>query len=61
MNIAVLSMTMSQINLGLQVGISRTKLSMDTLEQSGQMMADMLKSIELSVNPNVGSKINIKL
>lgn len=61
MDIAALSMAMSQMNLGTQVGVAVTKLSMDTAEQSGQMMADMLKGIELSVNPNIGSQIDIKL
>lgn len=61
MDIAALSMTMSQMNLGTQVGIAVTKLSMDTATESGKMMTDMLKSMELSVNPNIGSQIDIKL
>ena len=61
MDIAALSMAMSQMNLGTQVGIAVTKLSMDTATESGQMMTDMLKSMELSVNPNIGSQIDIKL
>ena len=61
MDIAALSMAMSQMNLGTQVGMAVTKLSMDTAEQTGQMMANMLKGMELSVNPNIGSQIDIKL
>nr|WP_307991084.1 YjfB family protein [uncultured Niameybacter sp.] len=61
MDIAALSMAMSQMNLGTQVGIAVTKLSMDTASESGQMMTEMLKSMELSVNPNIGSQIDIKL
>ena len=61
MDIAALSMAMSQMNLGTQVGVAVTKLSMDTATESGQMMTDMLKSMELSVNPNIGSQIDIKL
>lgn len=61
MDIAALSMALSQMNLGTQVGVAVTKLSMDTATESGQMMADMLKSMELSVNPNIGSQMDIKL
>lgn len=61
MDIAALSMAMSQMNLGTQVGVAVTKLSMDTAEQSGQMMANMIKGMELSVNPNMGSQIDIRL
>ncbi|MGL5677576.1 MAG: YjfB family protein [Cellulosilyticaceae bacterium] len=61
MDIAALSMAMSQMNVGTQVGLAVTKLSMDTAEQTGQMMAEMMRSMELSVNPNVGASIDIKL
>lgn len=61
MDIAALSMALSQQSVGLQVGVAVTKLAMDTGEQSGQLMADMLRGMELSVNPNVGSQIDIKL
>lgn len=61
MDIAALSMAMSQMNVGTQVGLAVTKLSMDTASQSAQTMADMLKGMELSVNPNIGSQIDIKL
>lgn len=61
MDIAALSMAMSQMNLGTQVGVAVTKLSMDTAEQSGQMMSKMIKGMELSVNPNMGSQIDIRL
>lgn len=61
MDIAALSMAMSQMNVGTQVGVAVTKLAMDTSEQGGQFMADMLKGMELSVNPNVGSQVDIKL
>ena len=61
MDIAALSMAMSQQNLGLQVGVAVTKLAMDTGEQSNQLMMDMMKQMEMSVNPNLGSQIDIKL
>ncbi|MGL4345062.1 MAG: YjfB family protein [Cellulosilyticaceae bacterium] len=61
MDIAALSMVMSQQNLGVQMGVAVTKMAMDSAEQGGQFMADMLKGMELSVNPHVGSQIDIKL
>lgn len=61
MDIAALSTAMSQQNLGMQVGVAVTKLAMDANEQSGQVMAEMLKGMEQSVNPNVGSNIDIRL
>ncbi|MGL4738152.1 MAG: YjfB family protein [Cellulosilyticaceae bacterium] len=61
MDIAALSMMMSQQNLGVQVGVAVTKMAMDTTEQTNQFMADMLKGMELSVNPHIGSQIDIKL
>lgn len=61
MDIAALSMAMSQQSLGLQVGVAVTKLAIDTSEQSSQLMTDMLKTMELSVNPHLGSTVDIKL
>lgn len=61
MDIAALSMAMSQQNVGLQVGIAVTKLSMDSSDQNMQFMTDMLKTMELSVTPHVGGSIDIKL
>lgn len=61
MDIAALSMAMSQQNVGLQVGIAVTKLSMDSSDQNMQFMTDMLKTMELSIQPHVGGSIDIKL
>ncbi len=61
MDIAALSMAVSQMNVGTQVSMAVTKLSMDTAEQSSNMMTEMLRNMEQSVNPNVGKHIDIKL
>lgn len=61
MDIAALSMAMSMQNASAQVGMAVTKMAMDTGEQSGQLMVDMIKQMEVSVNPNLGSKIDIRL
>lgn len=61
MDIAALSIAMSQMNTGTQVGMAVTKLAMDTGEQNGQLMADMIKSMEQSVNPHVGGNIDIRV
>ncbi|MGL4362156.1 MAG: YjfB family protein [Cellulosilyticaceae bacterium] len=62
MDIAALSIAMSQMNVATEVGAAVTKLSMDTTKtQSSQFMQDMIKSIEQSVNPGVGTVIDIKL
>ncbi|MHC1749832.1 MAG: YjfB family protein [Cellulosilyticaceae bacterium] len=61
MDIAALSMAMSMQNAGGQVGMAVTKMAMDTGEQAGQIMVDMIKQMELSVNPQLGSSIDIRL
>lgn len=61
MDIAALSIAMSQQNLGLQVGVAVTKLAMDSSDQSMQFMNDMLKTMELSAEPHKGQSIDIKL
>lgn len=61
MDIAALSGVMNRENIGLQVGVAVAKLAMNTGEQNTQVMTDMLKDMELSVNPNTGGNIDIKL
>lgn len=58
MDIAELSMGQSQSALMYQVGVAVTKMSMDTAEVAG---ANLVKMMEQSVNPNVGSNIDIRL
>ncbi|ONI43898.1 hypothetical protein AN640_06005 [Candidatus Epulonipiscium fishelsonii] len=61
MDIAGLSMGMSQMNVGVQLSVSVAKMTMDTVEQSSQIMNEMMRDMETSVNPNLGSNINIKI
>ncbi len=61
MDIAALSMAMSQANLNTQVDISLMKLVKDQVEVSGQDLVEQMKGLELSVNPNIGSNIDISI
>lgn len=61
MDIAAMSMSLSQMNIGTQVSIAVMNLGMDQMEQTGADLVKSLKSMELSVNPNVGSKIDIRV
>lgn len=58
MDITALSTSLSQSNLMNQVSTSVLKLSMDTAEQS---MAGMIKMMETSVNPELGTTIDIRI
>ncbi|OOB79635.1 MAG: hypothetical protein ATN34_04200 [Epulopiscium sp. Nele67-Bin002] len=60
-DIAALSISMSQFDIGTKVGASLAKLSLDMAEQTGASMEDMMKSMEISVSPNLGSQIDIRL
>lgn len=58
MGIASLSMYMSQANLMQSVGTAVLDMALDGGEMQGQ---DMAKLLENSVNPDVGSNIDISL
>lgn len=58
MDIAALSVSMSQASLAQQVGLSVAKLSIDTATQNAE---DLTKLMEQSVNPNLGSNIDISI
>ena len=58
MDIAALSMSLSQMKVANQASISVLKLTMDTAQQQ---MEDMTKIMEQSVNPHVGSNLDLKL
>ena len=57
MDIAALSMSLSQMKVAQEASVSVMKLAMDTVQ--GQMQ-DLTKIIEQSVNPNLGTSIDIK-
>ena len=56
MDIAAISMAMSQQNLMNNVNVALLSKSLDTVETAG---ADMVKMMEQSVQPNLGQNIDI--
>ena len=58
MDIASLSMSLSQMKVANQASISVLKLTMDTAQEQ---MEDMTKIMEQSVNPHIGSNLDLKL
>lgn len=58
MDIPALSMSMAQNNTETQVGIAILAKSLDTVEQAGDAMVQMM---EQSVNPNLGSNIDVSI
>ncbi len=52
---------MSQLEAGNQISTSVAKLGLDMAEQTGEAVDTMMKSMELSVSPNLGSQIDISL
>lgn len=58
MDIAALSMAMSQVTIQQEVGVSLTK---DVLENAEAQSSKLLQMMEQSVNPNVGGTIDVKL
>ncbi len=58
MDIAALSMGLSQANLMSSVNLSVLSMSMDTVEEAGDAM---IKMMEQSVTPELGQSIDIKL
>lgn len=57
MDIAALSMALSQMNVRQEATVSVMKKSMDQAESSGQ---DIIKMLEQSVQPHIGGSIDIK-
>lgn len=58
MDIAGLSMGLSQMKIAQEASTSVLKMAMDTSEEQ---MADLTKMMETSVNPHVGGSIDISL
>lgn len=65
MDVAALSMSLSQMNLKQQVSTSVLSMAMDSakggMENMSQMLQDSAKAMELSVNPDVGANLDISL
>lgn len=63
MDIASLSMSVANNRLGSTVGTAVLGKSLDMAEKMGQGVVNMMNSsaMELSVNPSVGSNLDIRL
>lgn len=65
MDIAALSMGLSQMKVAQQASVSVMKMAMDSMKGQGVDLTEMLevntKMMEQSVNPHVGGNIDIKL
>ena len=58
MDIAALSMAMSQVNVRQEASVSVMKKSMDQAETNGQ---EVIKMLEQSVQPHVGGSIDLNI
>ena len=62
MDIAAMSVVLSQSKVQMDASLLLTKKAMDiSKDQSAIMLDDMKKTMELSVNPSIGGNIDIKL
>lgn len=60
MNIPELSTTLANVNLMNQVGIAVLDKAMENSEATGESLINMMdRSMELSVNPSVGSNFDM--
>lgn len=60
MNIPELSTAMANVNLQNQVGVAVLSKALDSTEQFGSSLINMMdRSMELSVNPNIGSNFDM--
>lgn len=58
MDIAALSVSMHQQSLSQSVGIALMKKNMDVSTDNSQ---SLIKMMELNVNPNLGSKLDVRV
>ena len=65
MDIAALSVLMSQGQVQQQAGVSVMKMAMNVAETQGNMMTSLLgetaKILEMSVQPHLGGSVDIKV
>ncbi len=61
MDIAALSMAMSQANLQTSLGVALMDMSLEGLEVAGADMIDIIDDMELTIDPNLGNVIDICL
>lgn len=62
MNIPELSTTLANLDVANKVSIAVLDKSLETQEQSGASLISMMdRSMELSVNPNIGSNFDMSI
>lgn len=62
MNIPELSTALANVNLQNNVGIAVLSKAMDSGEQTGESLIQMMdRSMELSVNPHIGSNFDMSV
>ena len=64
MDIAAMSILLSQGKVQQQAGISVMKLAMDTSKTQGDMLASLLgettKALEMAVQPHLGASVDVR-
>ena len=62
MDIPALSMALSQNKILNDVGVAMLSKSLDTMQDTGEaLVASIDSAAELSVNPNLGANIDIRI
>lgn len=62
MDIPALSMALSQNRLLNDVGVAMLSKSLDTMESAGEALVSTIDAAaELSVNPNLGANIDLRI
>lgn len=63
MDIAAVSMALSQVDLGAKIGTAVLDKAMETNEELGAGLVKMIDSaqMELSVNPNIGGNFDVRI
>ena len=62
LDVAALSMNMAQIQTMNSFGVAMLDKNLDMMKEAGAAMVDMMdNSMELSVNPNIGSNFDLRV
>lgn len=61
MNIAQVSTGMSQVNVASEISMKVAKVGMNLAQQTGNQIMEMVKGMEMSINANLGSKIDVRV
>jgi hypothetical protein len=62
MDIPALSMAMAQNQILSEVGVAMLSKNLDVMQESGEALASSIGAVsELSVNPDVGANIDIRV